>query len=38
MEKTIGYSLCDIETRFCELRSKETNFSNLFADIIKLEL
>lgn len=38
MEKTIGFSLCDLETRFVELRTQETNFSNLFADIIKLEM
>ena len=35
MAKTIGYTLYDLDTRFSNLRTKETNFGNFYADVLK---
>lgn len=35
MEKTIGYLEEDLDTRFCEIRAKETTIGNFIADVIR---
>ncbi|CAD8112017.1 unnamed protein product [Paramecium sonneborni] len=37
-QKIVCFSNCDLECRFPEVRNKETNLSNLYADILKYEL
>ena len=38
MQKIIGYTAIDLDTRFENIRTKETNFSNFYMDIIREEL
>jgi 5'-nucleotidase len=38
MDKILGYTEVELETRFSEIRTKETNFSNFYADLVREEL
>ncbi|EGR28866.1 ser thr protein phosphatase family protein, putative [Ichthyophthirius multifiliis] len=38
MEKVIGHSHVDLETRFDKIRTQETNFCNFYADVIRSEV
>ena len=33
----IGFSDVEIETRFCKIRSQETNISNFYSDLLRSE-
>ena len=37
MNVPIGYTHCDIETRFKCIRYTETNFANFYTDLLKIE-
>lgn len=36
--KIVCYANCDLECTFHEVRNKETNLANLYADILRYEL
>lgn len=38
MSKTMGFTDCELETRFEVIRKQEANWSNFFADIIRIEM
>jgi 5'-nucleotidase len=38
MSKTMGFTETELETRFSVIRKQEANWSNLFADIVRIEM